>query len=268
MIDTLIFTAGRPDAQTTLKWVPWARLVVQAQEADRYAARGYRERLVVLPETVERTLPAARQWILENWPGWWCVMLDDDLRLDTRKEDDPAHFRLSGPGDIKAAFAGLERALRRGFAAAGVCPREGGNRAGAAPYTYCTRMMRVLAYDLVALRTVGARFDRLPDVEDFDMTLQLLRAGRRTVLLNAWVQGQGRSQAPGGCARYRSHTTHARDVRRLAELHPGYVKVVEKATKSAWGGGTRDDVVISWRRAAIDGGAWPIPEDMLLERGE
>jgi len=35
----------------------------------------------------------------------------------------------------------------------------------------------------------------------------------------------------------------------LAELHPGLVKVVTKETKGAWGGGTRTDVVVQWKKA-------------------
>jgi hypothetical protein len=35
----------------------------------------------------------------------------------------------------------------------------------------------------------------------------------------------------------------------LAELHPGFVKVVRKETKGAWGGGERVDVQIQWKKA-------------------
>jgi hypothetical protein len=32
-------------------------------------------------------------------------------------------------------------------------------------------------------------------------------------------------------------------------LHPNIVSVVEKTTKTAWGGGTRMDVIIQWKKA-------------------
>ena len=35
----------------------------------------------------------------------------------------------------------------------------------------------------------------------------------------------------------------------MGELHKGFVRVVEKKTKTAWGWGTRKDVVISWKKA-------------------
>jgi hypothetical protein len=35
----------------------------------------------------------------------------------------------------------------------------------------------------------------------------------------------------------------------LQLLHPAFVKVVEKATKTSWGGETRTDVQVSWKKA-------------------
>ena len=35
----------------------------------------------------------------------------------------------------------------------------------------------------------------------------------------------------------------------LAALHPDFVKVVEKYTKTSWGGGIRTDVRIAWKKA-------------------
>jgi len=36
---------------------------------------------------------------------------------------------------------------------------------------------------------------------------------------------------------------------RLKELHPDVVEVVEKETKTAWGGATRKDVKVQWKKA-------------------
>ena len=35
----------------------------------------------------------------------------------------------------------------------------------------------------------------------------------------------------------------------LEVLHPDYVTVVDKTTKTSWGGGTRTDVRIAWKKA-------------------
>jgi hypothetical protein len=103
------------------------------------------------------------------------------------------------------------------------------------------------------LKKEGVRFDRLPVMEDFDVALQLLRKGYPSLTLNNWVQDQSTSNAPGGCSTYRSLEVQAKGAKGLARLHPNVVKLVEKTTKGAWGGGTRTDVQVAWKKAYEEG---------------
>lgn len=258
-----IHTYGRAHKQTTLALLPpelqrRATLVVQAREAKAYAHRvgvGGAGELLVLPDSI-RTLSPTRQWILDQHNvrkhGPKLCLLDDDLRFDKRRMDQKGLFVVGTHADIRAMFKKLELALDH-FAHAGVLAREGGNRVEES-FRLATRMTRILAYDVEQVKKVKARFDRVPCKQDFDMTLQLLRAGYPNYVICDYVQGQGGSQAVGGCSAYRTLKMLDDTAHKLAKLHPEFVSVVRKETRSAWGG-TRDapvertEVVVQWKRA-------------------
>lgn len=253
-------TYGRAARQVTWASLPAAlrartTLVVQARERQLYTAYP----TAVLPDNV-RTIAATREWIVfKHFPkvarGEKLVMLDDDLKFQTRRKDDPGKFLESTDKEKLALFAALERALDR-YVHVGVVPREGGNRAVAGDME-CTRMMRVLGYYVPTLQKLKVSFLRGGPqftLEDFDMLLQLLRAGYKNLVLTAWCQGQGSSNEQGGCASYRTLELHNKNARLLAELHPDYVRTVQKTTKTAWGGATRTDVVVAWKKAYLSSG--------------
>lgn len=258
-----IHTAGRPHKQTTLEWLPLAlrkhtTLVVQAHEMSAYSrhvgANGAAT-MMVLPKDI-KTLSPTRQYILDRHPvkdfGPKLVLLDDDLRFDKRRMDQAGLFVVATPPDVIAIFKKLSSALDV-FAHAGVLAREGGNRVESS-YRLATRMTRVLAYDVERVRKAKARFDRVPCKQDFDMTLQLLRAGQANYVICDYVQGQGGSQHQGGCSAYRTLKMLDATAKQLAKLHPGFVSVVEKETRSAWGGTnenpvSRTEVVVQWKKA-------------------
>lgn len=258
-----IHTAGRPQKQTTLQWLPETlrqrtTLVVQAHEAGAHEAHGMR--LLVLPPSI-RTLSPTRQYILDKHDvrrhGPKLCLLDDDLRFDKRRMDKAGLFVVATPRDVVAIFNKLELALDF-FAHAGVLAREGGNRVEER-FRLATRMTRVLAYDVPRVQKTRARFDRVPCKQDFDMTLQLLRAGLPNYVICDYVQGQGGSQAVGGCSAYRTLKMLDDAARQLAKLHPGFVSVVEKATRSAWGGTNekpvlRTEVIVQWKKALESAG--------------
>jgi hypothetical protein len=86
-------------------------------------------------------------------------------------------------------------------------------------------------------------------MEDFDIQLQLLRKGMPSISINTMVQNQRGSGLEGGCSTYRTVEIQEEAARTLQSYHPEFVSVVQKQTKSAWGGGVRTDVVIQWRKA-------------------
>lgn len=221
-------------------------LVVQAHEADKYS--WYEGEVHVLPDSI-RTLAPTRDYIIHDMEGPdKVVFMDDDLHFACRRNDDPSKFRKPEKGDLSRMIDTISRGLD-------VCPhvgigaREGGNRV-TEEYVWNTRVMRVLAYSRKYLKKRSLYFSPLVVMEDFHMNLQILRSGADSMLCNKWVSNQANgSDAPGGCATYRSDKVQTDSANLLATRHPGFVKVVQKTTKGAWGGGTRTDVVVQWKAA-------------------
>jgi hypothetical protein len=179
--------------------------------------------------------------------GPFIVMCDDDLRLARRRFDNPNKFHRMERQDYVDFFAAIEQHLRE-YAQVTVMAREGGNRTHG--NVICGRAMRVLGYNVAQLRAHKIDFTRVPTKEDFDATLQLLRLGYPNLVVGSFVQDDGGgSNAAGGCSIYRDHAYMEARALELAALHPGFVKVVKKATKGAWGGGERIDVQVQWKQA-------------------
>lgn len=261
-----IHTYGRADRQTTLERLPAeqaknAVLVVQQREAKAYAAYAERAEVLVLPDHI-RSLSPTRQWILDTHDvrkhGPKLLLLDDDLReFAKRRTDDLTLFTQCTPRDVADIYRQLDRALDK-YAHAGVLAREGGNR-HTAPFSLATRMMRMLGYHVPTVRAVGARFDRVPCKQDFDMTLQLLRAGYPNYVIGKYIQAHHGSNTAGGCSSYRTRTMMDKAARTLCKLHAPFVTLVQKETKSAWVGAdglpaTRTEVIVQWKRALESSG--------------
>ena len=223
-------------------------LVVQPQEERLYEHIGRTE---VLPDNI-KGIAATRDWIIHKMDDGPVCMFDDDLHFAVRREDDPTRFRQPEVHDIRAMINAVDASLEE-FPHVSIGSREGGNRV-TEPVSYNTRMMRVLAYDRAVLREHQIYFSPMEVMEDFHVTLQLLRLGYDCAVLNAWVSNQaGGSAAPGGCSTFRTLDLQAANAHRLAARHPGFVKVVQKKTKTAWGGQERTDVVVQWKQAAAAG---------------
>ena len=242
-------TYGRADRQHTFEHLPEklkerTTLVVQHREKDLYS--GYPH--IVLPPRI-KTISPTREYIFRHLvcKSHKFIMLDDDLRFDYRRMDERGKFYVATEAQIIKLFEHIEEALND-YAHVGVLSREGGNRVLESTKE-CTRMMRVLAYRADVLWRENIKFDRLPLQEDFDVTLQLLRKGYKNLVLCEWVNGQGTSGAKGGCSHFRTMEMHNANVLKLAKLHSPFVKVVEKETKGAWGGGKRLDVMVQWKKA-------------------
>jgi len=202
------------------------------------------------------TIGKKRDWILKQAVAagqTHIVMLDDDLVFARRRSDDPTKFTDAGTKDMQDMFKGLAVQMRT-HAHVGILAREGGNRITDA-LRYNMRVMRVLAYDVAVLQQLRFKFERADLMCDFDATLTLLRNGFPNVVICGWVQNQSGSNLLGGCSIYRTGQRQTEAAELLAKRHPGFVKLVQKETKTAWGGGTRTDVQVAWKKAYASAGA-------------
>lgn len=262
-MEIYIPTLGRPTSDTLLSLPPELSpiIVVDFREREKFL-RWHPNKFKITPEHI-RGIGPTRQWIIEQAKSDKVVMLDDDLVFATRRDDDTTKFRTSTTEDVIHLFNCINIYLDS-TAHVGVSTREGGNR-DTSHSVRNTRLLRILAYRVDVLHREKIRFDRLEFMEDFDVTLQLLERGYPNLKLNWIVHNQRSSNAPGGCSTYRTIEGQAEAARGLRGLHPEFVSVVTKKTKTAWNGLERQDVRIQWRKAfdsagktsLLDSGAQP-----------
>lgn len=239
-------TLGRSDCQVTWHNLPPlvqmdTKLVVQHHERLKY--EGYPT--IVLPSEIKSIGPT-RQWLVDNGP-MHILMLDDDLDFAVRRSDDPTKFLPARDVDVHHMIHIIKLSLAENFNLVGVSGREGANR-DTSQFKYSTRQLRVHGINTRFFRSHNIRFDRVPFMEDFDVTLQLLELGYPNRVLNGWVHNQrGGSNAPGGCSITRTIEAHNAATIELQRLHPSYVRIVEKESGN-WGA-ARLDVYIQWKRA-------------------
>ena len=250
-------TLGRVNRQVTYSSLPPELqentvLVVAAEEAKRYP-KGVK--VVVCPQQGTGNVGAVRQWVVANHDvrryGAAVALLDDDLYLYQRRHDDRTKFAAPTAEEVVRAFAKCTQ-LTMEYGHGGLRHRE---LAHSAPtIEFAGRVIRAHFYEVTVLRKERVTF-RLGAMEDFDVTLQLLRKGYPNFIYSELIQNQSGSGAVGGCSAYRTADYQAESAELLARHHPEFVKVVTKETKVAWGGGQRTDVNIAWKKAFKSSGA-------------
>ncbi len=230
--------------------VPVDQVTAYIEALERHGVPG------VVLGCAETGIARTRYWIANH--AWLSgdktlVMLDDDIGFLVRRSDQTWQLRATEPDEADEAIDWLEAMLSpgTGYDHAGLSAREGNNRAGVGGkdlHDKNTRMLRVLAYRTD--RLLSMQHGRVTVMEDFDISLQLLRSGGQNIVSYWWAQGQRMTNEPGGCSTYRTHAVHEESARKLAELHPGLVRLRQKENKTDREGfGTRTEVTISWKKA-------------------
>jgi hypothetical protein len=269
-------TRGRPDwkDQVTLRnfiEMKSKRQVVLCIPEDKWEGITYRNKVLsVVGERLELIIayvPKAydgishtRKWIMTElaarYNEQFVLMVDDDMDFCYRPNmADPALETIKDPIRFEAMFQMLEQWLAEGFIHIGLAARQGSNHfLGPETYREVTRMMNAYAYDVQALQKLDVELGRIPVMEDFDLTLQLLRKGYPNRVSYQYVWNQRGSGAEGGCSSYRTPEMQMNAALQLREYHPDYVSVVTKTAGSVWKDmEERGDVVIRWQKAFEEG---------------
>lgn len=211
--------------------------------------RGYYENVVEARKGTSN-IGMKRQWILEHAEEQGhshVIMFDDDLRFYVRRLDEPEKFRGATPADVAEMVQDMMDLFEQGVAQVGVILKQGSNYVEDRVVEN-GRMIRVLGFELKALRDAKADFRRCTPMEDLDVVLTMLRHGYGNALLGNYAQDQGGSNTEGGCSTYRTIKMQGETAEKLAKLHPNFVKVVQKEAKGAWGE-PRKDVTVYWKKA-------------------
>lgn len=234
-------------------------LVTDPDQADKipsYARQKYERegtKIIVLPEG-HKGIAAVRQWIMDNAEDRYIVMLDDDMTLHVKNE----HGKIvkAQPADVDGMFEWLEDKVSgvqgRRFVHAGITPRFL-NWNCSDTFKVNTRMMHVLAYDREAVAEAGCRFTKnVPEsfsMDDFHMTLQLLRAGLQNIVNVHYCTNPSASNAEGGASTWRTTESHNASAEALKANHPDFVTVKIKQDWKGMGSGQRKDVTVQWQKA-------------------
>lgn len=235
------------------------RYVVPLGESVSYAMQlGNRARQGEVLECDAVGIAATRRWI-----GSYCraagiakfIMMDDDVKFIMRQDVASTKLIKCSPEDVGQMLVAVGRQLDVD-AHVGVSARGGNNQRGVGDadslVSHNTRTLRVLAYR--TREFMEMEHGRVEVMEDFDVNLQLLRAGYSNADIGWYAQDQRMTNAPGGCSTYRTHEVHERSAQRLHELHPGLVALRQKSNKTDREGfGTRTEVTISWKKAHLEG---------------
>lgn len=181
------------------------------------------------------------------------LMLDDDIWFYVRESRSSVKLRKVEPCDMDQLLVYVDRLLDA-YGHVGISPRQGNDKLGVGNHELvaeCCRTLRALAYRTEEFLSV--EHGRVQVMEDFDVNLQLLRKGIPNANIGFWAQDQRKgTAAPGGCSDYRDHQLQEAAAKRLAQLHPGYVRVRTKKNKSGGDFGHRTEVTISWKKAFLD----------------
>lgn len=272
MMHIYIPTRGRVGAQHThadlheaLGWTTANRitLVTDPFEADLLERHVEGARVLECEaEGIANTRQFIMDWHRDHHPDEpKLFMVDDDLKFATRRLDNPAKFIPAEPEELDLAFTRMYKMLDQ-VAVVGMCNRSGGNRQPV-PVQNNGRIHDLMGLNLDMVDTFEGRINRLPLMEDFDITLQALTAGFPVALLSTHCKDdRGGSNAPGGCSEYRTLSAQADAAHALAEQWPGLVRTVRK--KAVWkgdmAGEQRTDVVVQWAKArewGLNHGSFP-----------
>ncbi len=253
-LQVIIPTYRRGGAQHTWdalpkEWREETTFVVDRHDAVSMADRPrfMPAQFLIVPEFV-KTIADKRAWLLETLTYERIVMFDDDLRFAVRSADTYPKLIPATAAQVSIHLLELFIMLHK-YSHVGWSCRQGNNRLKSG-WVENTRMTYVLGYRPEDVRQY-CKLGRIQTREDMDLTLQLLSAGRENRVSSSICADQ-KYNAPGGASLERTQERSNADADLLAQLHPGLVRVTEKAYKSSL---PRREVVCSWKKALKQGQA-------------
>ena len=251
----VIPTRGRTHQQLTLQSLPRelrkrTTIVCPKREAVRLSCLYEDVEIVVQPDP-DWKIAQKRDWIVREW--FRCgydkiIMLDDDLRFATRVSADDWHLRQIKGDELISEFQRIETQLGPDFPHVGFGQRQN-NHVLKAGWRSPAKILCALAYYLPIV-TKECRFDLVELHEDICVTLQLLLKGYSNAIWTKTVVDQRGFNLPGGVSTYRTAEMSNAEARKLTELFPGYVSVVQRDYKASF---PRLAVIVRWQKALEDG---------------
>lgn len=175
------------------------------------------------------------------------LMLDDDLTFFRRVSATDYHLRypVEVKDNVRTMLLDVATYLNH-YAHVAISARQGNNRLDY-PGVECSRPLRALAYQKEEF--LKCIHGRVKIMEDFDITLQLLKRGHKNFVISKWSQDQIQTQMQGGCSDYRTKQLHEDNVKLFAEFNSPFVKLKQKKNKTGGEFGERLEAIIYWKKA-------------------
>ena len=270
-LQLVIPTHARPATQITLTQFPASMrkniLLVTSTAADAAAIReNYSHQNIVVAKGTT-CIAEKRHWIMHNVRAPYVFMMDDDVVFARRcaavhRVYENGSWQVHTPGvtflqqataaDLPYAFNQVLKKFKAGYAGVGVGCRMHNDKQPDS-WTCDTRMMYTFGLSVAVYKRLRLNFAEVFCREDFNITLRLLRAGEHNAVYQELVANPSAAfNAPGGASTERTLERSNAEAEKLASLHPGLVRVTEKAYKGSL---NRKEVVIQWKQAAQQGAA-------------
>lgn len=266
----IIPSMGRSDILSTAKQLQFAGIpkkyecfiVVIPEERNIYE-KYYGDSFRIISVALRGT-NNVRQFVIENCnvEDNKILMMDDDLRFFHRPDMDNVSLYQSTGEQILEMVRWIEQQLEN-YAHVGIPTRTQN-------FQLTSRMEKAKSFELKTVRLnhlhafrkdiiLGEELNfhgglEINVMEDFNMVLNLLELGYPNIMSCKWAHNQRFSNSRGGATSYRSLELLKICALKLKEQHPQVVTVVQKTTKSSWGGTpdnpvTRTDVRIQWQKS-------------------
>ena len=223
---------------------PYIELVCTAEEAPMLLDAHPNCTVKIQPDS-SMTIAKKRAWLIEQCSASKMFMFDDDLKFCPRYSDNIKLYTPEHNNDQRLIDNLVEIFNKLDYYAhVGVSPRLANNRYED-DFKENSRMVYSLGYRPQVLRE-NCELGRIETREDMDYTLQLLRAGYKNIVGYKVACDQKGFNSEGGASEERSMERSNSDAEKLSELHPGFVRVVNREYKNSL---PRKEVVVGWKKA-------------------
>ena len=244
-------TYKRTDNQITLKSIPDHLLketYLICNKFEENELKKYNVNIFSIPDSI-KGIGNVRQFVLDN-NNFNCdeiLFLDDDLSF-LRRIDNTIKLKKIEKENFNELYTWFKKQLNN-FGIAGLSMQAGNNRYSG-DHIYFGRIFSVYALKISTLKKHNIRFDEMEVMEDFNVVLDLLRYGYKTIINTKFAHTQKASNQKGGCSESgRTNEVQKKSALYLAEKHSPFVNVVKKNSKNWIGMEERYDVKIFWKKA-------------------
>lgn len=221
-------------------------LIVRKNELEVYQKAYPGINIAALSEGVNN-LAQTRQEILDNCATRYCMMLDDDLEFKFRPDRSNWNLKPMPPEMFDKMCEEMVTKMKdEGLVHGAISPIEGHSHY-LDVWNYNLRYMRAVFYDTTVVKNFRYSND-CSGCEDFDLALQLVRAGKRSLSFYAYAQTH-KVNANGGLDKIGSVVQHNSAMEALKRRHPDFVRLVPKPKKVDKNGVCWVDAVVSWKKA-------------------